>query len=192
MSTRIVKRILAIHNNSYVPLPHGQRLQVIHSMAYLPMCQKHHFGAFIRDENLLVVWDDEPTNLIQRANKFEESLLQMIWRDHEEDSETPDDEKEPANATVSEFGNGDSGMAPEELEEALVIENRPTLLINPTIVGLTVALLVAALGLGWRSLAQEFAIDGGFTRLSLLVVTPAQIFVSLVSGFPVLANGIGN
>ena len=159
-------------------------------MSYLPRCQKHHFGAFIHDEQLLVVWDDEPKNLIQRAEKFEESLLRMIWKNREDEDESSDEKKETVDVSVSNLENGDGGVAPEELEEALVIENRPTLLINPITVGLTLTLLVAALGLGWRSLAQEIAIDGDLIRLSLLVVTPAQVFVSLVS-VPVVLLDVG-
>lgn len=150
-------------------------------MAYLPRCQKHHFGAFICDEQLLVVWDDEPNNLIHRAEKFEESLLRMIWDDGGNDDEPTDEKKETANVSVSNVDDRDGGIAADELEEALVIERRPTLLLNPVMVGLTITLLVAALGLGWRSLAQEFAIDGNFIRLALLAVTPMQVFVSLVS-----------
>jgi hypothetical protein len=128
-----------------------------------------------------VVWDDEPKNLIHRAEKFEESLLRMIWYDGGNEDESADEKKETANVSVSNVDGHDDGVAADELEEALVIENRPTLLINPIMVGMTITLLVAALGLGWRSLAQEFAIDGNFIRLALLAVTPMQIFVSLVS-----------
>jgi hypothetical protein len=45
-------------------------------------------------------------------------------------------------------------------------------------VGLTLTLLVAALGFGWRSCSTSL-IDGKYTRLALLAVTPCQIFVPL-------------
>lgn len=128
-----------------------------------------------------MVWDDEPNNLIHRAEKFEESLLRMIWGDGGNGDESTDEKNATANVSVSNVDDRDDGVAADELEEALVIENRPTLLINPIMVGMTITLLVAALGLGWRSLAQELAVDGNFIRLALLAVTPMQIFVSLVS-----------
>lgn len=128
-----------------------------------------------------MVWDDEPNNLVRRADKFEESLLRMIWDEGRDDGESTDEKKETANVSLSIVDDHYDGVAADELEEALVIENRPTLLINPIIVGMTITLLVAALGLGWRSLAQQFAVDGNFIRLALLAVTPMQIFVSLVS-----------
>lgn len=128
-----------------------------------------------------MVWDDEPNNLIHRAEKFEESLLRMIWGDGGNNDESVDEKKGAANVSTSNVDDRDDGLATDGIEEALVVENRPTLLINPVMVGMTITLLIAALGLGWRSLAQEFAIDGNFIRLALLAVTPMQIFVSLVS-----------
>jgi hypothetical protein len=89
------------------------------------------------------------------------------------------DEKAKASVNVSTVDLGEDGMPPGDLEEALVPQNRPTNLLNPILVGLTLTLLIAALGMGWRALAQEVAIDGSYTRLALIVVTPCQIFVSL-------------
>ncbi|CAL3967834.1 unnamed protein product, partial [Diplocarpon coronariae] len=63
--------------------------------------------------------------------------------------------------------------------DALRTVKRPNMLINPVIVGLTLTLLVSVLGMGFRALAQEVQIDGDYTRLALLAVTPCQIFVSL-------------
>ncbi|KAH6674286.1 glycosyl transferase family group 2-domain-containing protein [Halenospora varia] len=137
VSTRIIKIFLSHHHAQYVPLADSLQLQVLPSTEYLPRCQKHHFAAFIADQQILVGGGEMETL----------------------------DEKAKASAHVS--------------TEALTDEKRPTLLINPIIVGLTLALIVAALGLGWRKLAQEVAIDGSYTRLVLLVVTPAQVFVSL-------------
>lgn len=88
------------------------------------------------------------------------------------------DEKAKASTNVSTVDLGD-GISAGELEEALANEKRPTWLINRIPVGLTSTLLVAALGSGWRNLAQEVAVDGNYIRLALLVVTPCQVFVSL-------------
>jgi hypothetical protein len=176
VNTRIVKLILNEYKGDLVPLPHGQMLQVLPSIQDLPRCRKHHFGAFIANAQILVVWDDDPQTILARAANFEEALVQLMWKFGFED-EPPSDGKYPSVST----GDGTTIVNPEELEEALVIESRPTILLNPILVGLTIALLIGALGLGWRNLAQEIAVDGDLTRLALVVVTPAQIFVSLVS-----------
>jgi len=178
VNSRTIKLFLDHHNSNYVPLAANLRLQVLPSILHLPTCQKHHFAAFIQDQSLLVVWDDEPKSLIERADNIERSLVKVIWHDNDGD-ETLSDSKDPPVVTVADVGNGEVTLG--ELEEQTMVQDRPTLLINSIIVGLTLALLTAALGAGWRSLAQEFSIDGSFTRLALLAATPAQVFVSLVS-----------
>ncbi|CZR60536.1 uncharacterized protein PAC_10432 [Phialocephala subalpina] len=175
VNTRFIRIFLERHAADYVPLADGLRLQVLPSVEHLHNCQKHHFAAFIRDQHFLIVWDDEPKNLLVRAAQIEESLMRMIWGDA--DALEPMGEKKSANVSTTELVNGQ--ITPGELEGALNAEKRPTVLLNPIMVGLTLTLLIAALGLGWRNLAQEVAVDGKYTRLALLVVTPCQVFVSL-------------
>jgi hypothetical protein len=180
VNSRVIKLfLLNRHDASYVPLSNSLRLQVLPSVAHLPRCQRHHFGAFIQDQLLLVVWDDEPKNIIARADNIERSLMHMIWHGFDDMEESPSDKKDPIEMAIANLGTGD--VTPGELEEAITDQNRPTLLINSVVVGLTLTLLVGALGAGWRNLAQEFSIDGSFTRLALLAATPVQVFVSLVS-----------
>lgn len=175
VNTHFIRIFLKRHIADYVPLADGLQLQVLPSVEHLHNCQKHHFGAFIRDQHFLVVWDDEPKNMLVRAAQIEESLMRMIWGNS--DSLESIDEKKSANASTVELTDGQ--ISPGELEDALNAERRPTLLLNPIMVGLTLTLLTAALGLGWRNLAQEVAVDGKYTRLALLAVTPCQVFVSL-------------
>jgi Glycosyl transferase family group 2 len=125
---------------------------------------------------MLIVWDDHPKNLLGRAASIEEQLMRMIWGDGEQLYEKPE-EKKSANVSIVDLPDGT--VTPSELEDALIRENRPTKLLNSVFVGLTLTLLVAALGSGWRNLAIEVSADGSYTRLALLVVTPCQIFVSL-------------
>lgn len=173
VNTRVIKLFLTRNTADYVPLSNGLRLQVLPSVEYLPRCKKHMFGAFIKDQKNLIVWDDETKHLLQRASQIEDSLMNLIW--------SPDfdrmDEKKSPDISTTELGAGH--ITSSDIEEALTTEKRPTLLINPIIVALTLTLLVAALGSGWRNLAQEVSIDGDYTRLALLAVTPCQIFVSL-------------
>lgn len=60
-------------------------------------------------------------------------------------------------------------------------KRRPIVLVNASIVALTLALVLTLVGLGCEQLAQEIATDGDWYRLFLLVTVPPQIFVSLVS-----------
>ncbi|KAF5877030.1 putative glycosyltransferase family 2 protein [Botrytis fragariae] len=171
VNTRVIKIFLARQHADYVPLSDGLRLQVLPTVEYLPRCQKHHFGAFIQDQQILIVWDDDPKHLLQRAEYIERSLLEMIWAD---DDEETDEKKGGANVSTAELGSG------SDVEDGYgAQEKRPTLLLNPLMVGATLCLLVTALGLGWRKLGLEVAVDGNYTRLALLAVVPCQVFVSL-------------
>src|ERR1700712_3163346 len=171
VQTRMMKIFLARQNASHVPLATGLQLQVLPSIEYLPRCQKHQFAAFIQDRQILIVWDDEPNSLLDRAARIEESLMKMIWGEGEQLYEKPE-EKKSANVSMTELPDGT--VTPSELEEALIKENRPTKLLNSVFVGLTLTLLVAALGSGWRNLAIEVSADRSYTRLALLAVTPCQ------------------
>jgi hypothetical protein len=176
VQTRMMKIFLARQNASYVPLANGLQLQVLPSVEYLPRCQKHHFGAFIQDRQMLIVWDDHPKDLLERAARIEESLMKMIWGEGVQLYEKPE-EKKSVNVSMVELPDGT--VTPSALEEVLIAEQRPTKLLNSVFVGLTLTLLIAALGSGWRNLAIEVSADGDYTRLALLAVTPCQVFMSL-------------
>ncbi len=177
VNTRVIKIFLSRHTADYVPLADGLRLQVLPSVAYLPRCQKHHFGAFIQDQLMLVVWDDQPKNLLNRGAQIEESLMQMIWRNADTYESVDEKAKDSTNVSTVDLG---SGVSAGDLEEALANEQRPTLLINSILVGLTLTLLIAALGSGWSSLAQEVAVDENYVRLALLIVTPCHFRVAVL------------
>ncbi|KAI6710854.1 hypothetical protein JHW43_006585 [Diplocarpon mali] len=171
--TRLVWTILDLHTHNFVPLSNGLRLQIIPSMDCLHQCQKHQFAAFVRREGMMVIWADQPRYIYDRYAEIESLLMEDVWDN--EDVGIPDERS--ANALLVEFAPGN--LSPAELEDALRTVKRPNMLINPVIVGLTLTLLVSVLGMGFRALAQEVQIDGDYTRLALLAVTPCQIFVSL-------------
>ncbi|KAK2624996.1 hypothetical protein QTJ16_005365 [Diplocarpon rosae] len=169
--TRLIWTILDLHSHDFVPLNNGLRLQIIPSMDHLHQCQKHQFATFVRREGMMVVWADQPKYIYDRCTEIETLLMEEVW-DNEEAGE-----KKSANKSVVEVAS--RSLSPAELEDALRTEKRPTLLINSVIVGLTLILLTSALGRSFRAIAQEIQIDGDYTRLVLLFVTPCQIFVSL-------------
>jgi hypothetical protein len=181
VQTRVIKLFLRNRDVPFVPLSDGLRLQILPTMHDLQRAQKHHFAAFIADVAMLVVWDDEPRHVLTRAARIEKRLMEMIWKDN-----SPWDEKTPGKNSPStvamEAGESDggSGVPVSDLEEALAVESRPTILIQSVLTGATLALLIATLGNGWKQLALETKVDGTFLRLALLIVVPAQIFLSLV------------
>ncbi|KAI0206843.1 glycosyl transferase family group 2-domain-containing protein [Astrocystis sublimbata] len=170
INTRVINVILAARrrNFEYIPLPDGLRLQVLPSMRDLPKCQKHHFAAFIQDLQIMVVWDDEPKKVLARADALERQLMKMIWGtgDQEEEEEGEKGEKGP----VVE-------VTPVDLEAATNSSDRRIKLTSALTVALTTALSIATLGIGFRKLAYEVAIDNSYIRLALVVVSPLQLWV---------------
>ncbi len=171
VQTRVIRTFLSRQDSAFVPLADNLQLQCLPSLLDLPRCKKHHFAAFIKEQEMLIVWDDHPYSLIQRAARIESQLMDVIWNETEMGSE----EKQSPQSSNTDLPDGAS---PPDVEDGAG-EKRPTLLLNPLMVGVTVTILVAALGLGWRALAQQIAIDGKYLRLALLLVTPCQVFVSL-------------
>lgn len=176
VNTKVIRLFLSQHNQSHVPISSTLRLQVLPSIDYLPSCQKHHFAAFIQDRGMLIVWDDQPKMLIDRAEKIEQSLMRLIWNTSEDGGY---DEKQSMEVVTTELDDGT--VAVEDLEEALKSERRPIVLVHAFMVGVMLALLMTCLGAGWRKLAIEVEGDHTYTRLALVVVTVPVFFVSLVS-----------
>lgn len=177
VNTRVIKLFLRRQDLPYVPLKDGLRIQILPNITYLPTCQKHHFAAFIKDTSILVVWDDEPKHLLVRAQRIEEQLMSMIW-----DSSSEMDEKmtnKSQNVLVTEVPQ--EGPDGEIVYEELITEKpRKLVLIQATITALTLAILVGAIGGGWRNIVIELAVDKSMLRLAFAAVVPFQMWLALV------------
>ncbi|EME46198.1 hypothetical protein DOTSEDRAFT_101420, partial [Dothistroma septosporum NZE10] len=171
VNTRVIKLFLHKNSRPYVPLKNGLRLQVLPDISYLPRCQKHQFAAFIADRGLLVVWDDEPRHLLDRAHKIEKSLMEMIW------DETSDDEdiKKEGSVNVAEVVDEDG----EAVERGEVEKTRRIVLYQPFITGCTLLLTFFCLGLGFKEVAVETYVDHSYIRVAFIAVLPLQIWVAL-------------
>jgi hypothetical protein len=163
-----------------VPIGADLRIQILPTLKDLPKAQKHQCAAFIADTSTLVLWDDEPTNIFVRAQTIQSQLVKLILNDDDGMNE-----KTPHLSIISLAQT--PGLPPSafsqtgsDMEANLVVPERPTILINAWLVGLTLMLLIMALSTGWRKLAIEVATDKGFIRLALLAVTPVLPFLSLV------------
>ncbi|KAI9699641.1 MAG: hypothetical protein M1836_002675 [Candelina mexicana] len=176
VNTRLIKVFLRRDDVSYVPLPDGLRLQILPNITHLPQCQKHHFAAFIQDSAMLVVWDDEPRDLLNRAEKIQQQLMELIWKDNGVYTEKP--AADSKGVLVTEFPV-DSSSSGGDVEELPVDSSRRPVLIQPVMTALTLVLLIAALGAGWRLLALQIAVDHNWMRLGLLAYLPIQVFLSL-------------
>lgn len=180
VNTRVIKLFLHGNDRPYVPLKDGLRLQVLPDISYLPRCQKHQFAAFIADRGILVVWDDEPRHLLKRSQNIQEALMAMIWPEEgEEELDEKDFNKDmkkgDADINVDEVGSdGDVGEI-----EAAAEKPRQIVMYQSVVTSLTLLLLTAALGSGYAKVAEEIYLDGSYIRLALLIVLPAQAWLSL-------------
>jgi hypothetical protein len=155
-----------------VPLMNGLRVQILPSVDDLPKARKNQFAAFLAAEALLVVWDDEPTNIMNRAAAIEDELMELVWKtgDAQEEEENSEKKKGPAVVEIE---------IDEESGEYLP-EKRPTNIQNSVLVGFTLVIIIVLLGLGFRQVAVEILVDRGYARLAFLLLIPVQIFFTLV------------
>jgi hypothetical protein len=157
-----------------VPLMNGLRIQIISTLSELSRARKHQFAAFIADSALLIVWDDDPLNILLRAKQIETELMQLVWKKSGSGGEEEGKEAKLAMASVDEVVDEESGQIGYR-------ERRPTMLLNTILVSFTLALIFCMLGAGYRQIAIETAVDGNYLRLLFVVLTPVQVFFTLVS-----------
>lgn len=173
VQSRVVQLFLqAAPDMDYVPLKNGLRLQVMQSLEELPRARKHQFAAFIAGESLLIVWDDEPSKLIDRARAIEEEIIQLIW-DGSSDSDE-DIKKEDTTITVAEVIDQENGIPmPTNL--------RRVRLASSVMCALTTILLFAMIGAGLGQTAVDTFLDQNYVRIAVVLFVPIQLFFALVS-----------
>src|SRR2546430_13028499 len=81
VNSRLIKTFLSWSPDAVdVPLTNGLRVQVLPRMEDLRRARKHQFAAFIASEALLIVWDDEAMNVVERARFIERELMELVWK----------------------------------------------------------------------------------------------------------------
>lgn len=176
VNSRVIKVFLGWSPDAVdVPLMNGLRVQILPTIDDLPRARKHQFAAFIASEALLVVWDDDAMHLIQRAKAIESELMELVWKTGE-----PDDE-EGGGAGGEKKGPNVAVVEIDEESGAIMPQQRPTHLLNTILVAITLVLIVAVLGAGFRELAIEVSVDSNYIRLAFVALTPIQVFFTLVS-----------
>ncbi|KZF20770.1 hypothetical protein L228DRAFT_213107 [Xylona heveae TC161] len=169
VNSRVIKTFLQWSPDAVdVPLMNGLRIQILPTMDDLPRARKHQFAAFIASEAILVVWDDEATNLVDRAKQIESELMELVWKTGEPD-EDAGEKKMPEVREVE---------VDEESGE-IIPEKRPVKLQNTVLVSFTLIIVVVMIGAGFRQIAIETSVDHSYLRLAFLALTPLQIFFTL-------------
>lgn len=186
MKTAVIQTFLRSSNLPYVPLSDGLRLQVIPDISFLSRCQKHHFAAFIQSPGLLVVWDDDPEHITDRAEQIEQHLVGMIWRS--DGMKDTGDYKTALSNTSFIASKTPTIMAKDFIDDASERERqysdkpRRILLFQPVLMAVVGALDILTIGVGWRKIAIELKVDHNYMRCLLAIVVPLQIWLGWVSG----------
>jgi hypothetical protein len=156
-----------------VPLGNGLRIQVLPCVDDLPKARKNQCAAFLAAESLLVVWDDDPTKVVERATAIENELMDLVWKAGEA----------PAPEQASDAEKNPPVMEAEvDIETGTATtEQRPTNIFNAVQVAITLMLIMTLLGMGYKQLAFQVLVDKVYLRLAFVVMTPVLIFFSLVS-----------
>ena len=155
-----------------VPLANGQSIQILVSYADLSRARKHQYAAFIVDQSCLVVWDDDPLHICDRASAIVKQMTESVM--------------EKAKIALESTKKLDAIVEVTEVDEEtgeLLPQKRKTRMYNSTYVAITLALIITVIGAGARELAIEVAVDGNMMRVAFLALTPIQIFFTLVRGF---------
>jgi hypothetical protein len=176
VNTRVIKLLLAKCDRTYIQLDSGLRLQVIPNLEALPYCAKHQSAAFVASQRILVVWEDDPKKLLDRVNYIQDTLMRMIW---ENGGAMGLDEKKEPHISVAPAEGGEI-----EIEEELEEKPRRPVLIQATLTACTIALVMFALGSGWRHITVELMVDKNWVRIVFISCMLPQVWLSLVSHNP--------
>jgi hypothetical protein len=176
VNTRVIKLFLRGQELSSIPLTDGLKLQIIPSISYLPQCQKHHFAAFIQDKAIVIVWDDDPRHILDRTRHLEQQLMAMIWKGTSVFKEDEASNQGSYIQTSAVARDEDGGIDADDFIE----KPRKTVMIQAWLSAVTLVLVTAAIGFGFRQIAIEVKIDRYWMRLAFVAVVPLQIWLALV------------
>ena len=167
VTTDSIRILLSMQHQAYIEIQAGLRLQILPSIAHLGTCQVHNMGAFIQDSATLVVWGDDPNRIVNWVAGIEEQIL---------------------TASIS-YGKGSpskSVLVTEkplgELDDKVEVRTeqpRRIALLHSVLSAFTLALLMAAMGAGWRQIAIEIDSDRKMLRLAFVLVMPLQAWLGL-------------
>ena len=173
VNSRVIATFLGWSEGAYdVPLNDGLRVQILPSMADLPRARKHQYAAFLNYEKILVVWDDDAMHLVARAKDIESQMMDLVWQTNEPVEGEEGGAKKGPNVDVVEV---------DEESGEILAQHRATNLLNTILVSITLVLIVVVLAAGFRELAIEVSVDSNYMRLAFVLLTPVQVFFTLVS-----------
>jgi len=177
INSKIIQYILERNTLPYVQIQSGLRVQVLPDFEALSTAQTAQSGAFISKRGILLVWQDDPKMLVERAEFIINSLMRNMCG--VEYGYTAQEElervlgKDPV-LDVSDFDDVfDGGDGKTE-------ERRDVMMWQAAYTGISILLLTVALGTGFRQIAIQQAEDPNWFRMLFILCIPSQVWLSLV------------
>lgn len=172
VNSRIIKSFLAWNPAAVdVPLENGLRIQILPGVQDLARARKHQCAAFLAEEGLLIVWDDDAMHLIERATGIQDELMRQVWK-----TEAPAD----GAAADNVFGTDEKEKEIVDVETGEIKpQKRQKHKQNAVLVSLTLCLITASIGAALRQLVIESALDLAWVRIALITLFPISIFFTL-------------
>lgn len=177
---RVVTVLLSQPDLLYIPIQDNLRLQIVPDVEYIPRCQRSQGAAFCKHQDMLVVWGDSVDATEQRADKYLKQMVEVFSQGFG----GAYSEKEKDNVMVKEMpmdGSEDAYSGDMDPEDNFQEPRRKIVLIQAVLTALTLMLIVAAIGSGFRQIAIEIGIDHSYLRLAFVIVVPFQMWLALVS-----------
>jgi hypothetical protein len=175
VNTRVLQLFMSARpHQHFIQIHKTLRLQVIPSLDQLKYAQRHQSAAFIADTATLLVWEDEPTRLLERAEYIQDALMTMSWKPEPADEGAVEKDAKKPFIKIEEYEE-------EVTEEAAEEGPRKIVLWQCIYEAATLTLMIGCLGTGWRWIAVEHMTDPNWMRLLFIIVLPAQAWLGLVS-----------
>jgi hypothetical protein len=132
------------------------RIQIIDEVEHLARARKHQYAAFVRSEEVLVVWADHVEMVIPAAEALEEALIDFVWRGEEANKKINQAmvlQEEEEKQMVTEEGEEikEEDMDPEDITLRKMKRHwreRPVMLWAPVSDGFSIMLVITLIGLG--------------------------------------------
>jgi hypothetical protein len=172
--TKIIHLILSRTDLSYVQIQSGKRLQIIPDFGALAYCQKNQSAAFVRSHQTLVVWEDDPKKLLDRAQGLQDAIIRMVWGNEVAFAT----ERAIAKSVGTEFP--DHGTDLDELEDNQE-PPRKIRVWQAIYTSTAILMLTVAIGGGWREIGIQQVQAPNWLRLLFLITLPPHVWLSLVS-----------
>jgi hypothetical protein len=174
VNTRLVGMILAHTELPYLVMDNGKRLQIVPDFDALPFCQRHQSAAFVKSHQLLVVWEEEPKMLLERAEIIIDTLVDEVWGKTFYVTDKSTGEK-------MEIDVHDTDDQPVQKTN---VKPRRMPFWQTCYTAAAICLMTTAIGSGWRQVAIEQVHDPNWTRLLFMLAMPVQAWLSLVRSRP--------